>query len=448
MNTAALLGPYHTDRVLAWENGHPITYGHFLSDVGALADLLPEKPTVINLADDRYRFLVGFGAALVRGQTTLLPHSRAPGALAQIAREYGSSYCLGDGTEQVERLPSYQIPKGTGSPTGTAKIPHIPIDHPALVAFTSGSTGSPHPHSKTWGSLVAVARSTGTRLGLNTSDHMTVVATVPHHHMYGLEASMMLPTQHGMAFHVGRPLFPEDVRLALAEVPLPRMLVTTPLHIRACVTAGSQLPHVECILSATAPLPISLAKQAEILFQTKVYEVYGFTEAGSVATRRTVAENTWHVLDGITLLQESAGCSLQVPYLRGQIPFPDLVSLQEPHRFVLHGRGTDLVNIGGHRGSLSDLSQKLNEIEGVQDGVFFIPDEMGTSVTRLIAFVVAPEKAAEHILSSLRAVIDPVFLPRPLHLVPHLPRNETGKLTREALLGLLQELHKEDRHGT
>ena len=447
MNTAALLGLYHTDRVLAWENGHPITYGHFLSDVGALADLLPEKPTVINLADDRYRFLVGFAAALVRGQTTLLPPSRAAGALAQIARDYGTSYCLVDGTEQVGQLPSYQIPKGTGSPTDTAKVPQIPIDHLAVVAFTSGSTGHPHPHSKTWGSLVAVARSTGIRLGLKTSDHMTVVATVPHQHMYGLEASIMLPIQHGMAFHVGRPLFPEDVRLALAEVPSPRMLVTTPLHIRACVTARLRLPHVECILSATATLPSSLAKQAETLFHTSVYEVYGFTEAGSLATRRTVAENAWHVLDGITLHQESAGCSLQAPYLREPIPFPDLVSLQGPHRFVLQGRGTDLVNIGGHRGSLSDLNQKLNEIEGVQDGVFFLPDETGTSVTRLIAFVVAPGKAAEHILSALRTVINPLFLPRPLHLVPSLPRNETGKLTREALLGLLQELHKEERHG-
>jgi acyl-coenzyme A synthetase/AMP-(fatty) acid ligase len=448
MNTAALLGPYHADRVLAWENGHPITYGRFLSDVGALADLLPEKPTVMNLAEDRYRFLVGLAAALVRGQTTLLPPSRALGALAQIAREYGGSYCLADSPETVEELPSFQITTGTESPPYTAKVPRIPLDHPALVAFTSGSTGSPHPHSKTWGSLVAVARSTGARLGLKTSDHMTIVATVPHLHMYGLEASLMLPVQHGMAFYAGRPLLPEDVRLALAEVPSPRMLVTTPLHIRACVTARSPLPHVECILSATAPLPGSLAKQAETLFQTSVYEVYGFTEAGSVATRRTVAENAWHVLDGITLHQESAGCSLRAPYLRGPIPFPDLVSLQEPHRFLLHGRGTDLVNIGGHRGSLSDLNQKLNEIEGVQDGVFFLPDETGTSVTRLIAFVVAPGKAAEHILSALRTVIDPLFLPRPLYLVPTLPRNETGKLTREALLGLLQELHNEERHGT
>ena len=449
MNTAALLSPYHANRVLAWENGHPITYGHFLSDVEALADLLPEKATVINLADDRYRFLVGFAAALIRGQTTLLPPSRAPGALAQVARDYGASYCLVDGAEQVEQLPSYQIAIRTGRATdsASAQIPQIPLDHPALVAFTSGSTGCPHPNSKTWGSLVAVARSTGARLGLKTSDPMTVVATVPHHHMYGLEASLMLPIQHGMAFYVGRPLFPEDVRLALAEVPSPRLLVTTPLHIRACVTARSQLPHVECILSATAPLPHSLAEQAETLFHTSVYEVYGFTEAGSVATRRTVAESAWHVLDGITLHQESAGCFLQAPYLRGAIHFPDLVSLQEPHRFLLHGRGTDLVNIGGHRGSLSDLSQKLNEIEGVEDGVFFLPDETGTSVTRLTAFVVAPGKAAEDILSALRTVIDPIFLPRPLHLVTSLPRNETGKLTREALRGLLHTLRNEERHG-
>lgn len=448
MNTAPLLAPYHPDRVLAWENGRSITCGRFLSEVGALADQLPEQPTVINLADDRYRFLVGFAAALIRGQTTLLPPSRAPGALARIAQDYGASYCLVDDAETARPLPSYQIPQGTERSTHPAKVPQISIDHPALVAFTSGSTGSPHPHSKTWGSLVAVARSTGTRLGLKTADRMTVVATVPHQHMYGLEASLMLPSQHGMAFHVGRPLFPEDVRRALADVPSPRMLVTTPLHIRACVTAGSRLPHMECILSATAPLPSTLAKQAETLFQTSVYEVYGFTEAGSLATRRTVAEDSWHVLDGITLHQEPAGCSLQAPYLREPIPFPDLVSLQGPHRFVLHGRGTDLVNIGGHRGSLNDLNQKLNEIEGVQDGVFFLPDDTGSSVTRLIAFVVAPGKAAEHILSALRAVVDPVFLPRPLHLVPKLPRNETGKLTRESLLGLLHELRNQERHGT
>jgi acyl-coenzyme A synthetase/AMP-(fatty) acid ligase len=37
-------------------------------------------------------------------------------------------------------------------------------------------------------------------------------------------------------------------------------------------------------------------------------------------------------------------------------------------------------------------------------------------------------------MTALRARIDPVFLPRPLRLIDALPRNEVGKLTREAAL--------------
>jgi acyl-coenzyme A synthetase/AMP-(fatty) acid ligase len=444
MITAALLGDYHPDRILAWQNGRAVTCRRFLSEVAALADKLPEKPTVINLVDDRYRFLVGFAAALVRGQTTLLPPSRAPHALAPIAREYGSSYCLADSLETVEGLPAYEIPEGDWCPTLDLKVPLVPLDYTALVAFTSGTTGSPRANPKTWGSLVSIARSTGARLGLKPSDGITVVGTVPHQHMYGLETTIMLPLQSGIAFHGGRPLFPEDVRVALTEVPSPRILVTTPVHIRVCVAAGCCLPDVKFILSATAPLPVSLAKQAETLFKTSVYEIYGFTEAGSLATRRTVTDECWHVLDDIVLHQESDRYFLQAPYLSEPVPISDVVSLQGRDRFVLHGRGTDVVNIGGHRGSLWDLNHKLIEVDGVRDGTFFL-DDTETSFTRLTAFVVAPGKSAEQILSALREVIDPVLLPRPLYLVPELPRNETGKVTRDALLRLMHERHDEDK---
>ncbi|HEX7731969.1 MAG TPA: AMP-ligase, partial [Rhodanobacter sp.] len=41
------------------------------------------------------------------------------------------------------------------------------------------------------------------------------------------------------------------------------------------------------------------------------------------------------------------------------------------------------------------------------------------------------------ILDALRRAVDPVFLPRPLRRVPALPRNDTGKLPRAALLTML-----------
>ena len=59
-------------------------------------------------------------------------------------------------------------------------------------------------------------------------------------------------------------------------------------------------------------------------------------------------------------------------------------------------------------------------------------------VRRLIAFVSAPASLDDAtILAALREASDPVFLPRRIVRVDALPRNDTGKLPRAALLALL-----------
>ncbi|MCC6139945.1 MAG: AMP-binding protein [Nitrospira sp.] len=447
MPDAPLIGPYSPDGILAWEADGPRTARQFLSDVSRLADSLPDRPAVLNLLSSRYEFLVGFAAALLRGQLTLLPQSRALQTLRRIAGDYRESYCLTNRDEPVEGIESVALQRH-GSLAGWPKrIPQIPLDQVAAVAFTSGSTGQPMPNKKTWGALTAVAWATGARLGLKASAPASVVATVPHQHMFGLEASVMLPIMHGWVMHAGRPLFPADIRDALADVEGARILVTTPLHLRACVTEGLRVPPVGLILSATAPLPRSLAQEAERHFQTEVHEIFGFAEAGSVAERRTVAGDHWRLLDGVRLvrdqqdqqdLQGRMAWKAQASYLPAAIRVPDRIVVEADGRFIVHGREADQVNIAGHRVSLGDLNQKLLAIDGVQDGVFFLPDEGAEFVTRLIACVVAPGKTVEDIQQALRTRIDPVFLPRPLLLVPRLPRNETGKLPREALLKLAE----------
>ena len=78
MHDTPLLGPYTPDDVLAWEQDGPRTARRFLSDVTRLAELLPDRPTVLNLATSRYEFLVGFAAAILRRQLTLLPKAGLP----------------------------------------------------------------------------------------------------------------------------------------------------------------------------------------------------------------------------------------------------------------------------------------------------------------------------------------------------------------------------------
>ncbi|HEX7765095.1 MAG TPA: AMP-binding protein [Nitrospira sp.] len=446
MHNAPLIGPYNPDEVLAWETDGPRTARQFLSDVSRIADSLPDRPAVLNLLSSRYEFLVGFAAAMLRGQLTLLPQSRASQTLRRIAGDYRESYCLTNHDEPVEGLESVVLRRHGSIAGWPTRIPHIPLDQVAAIAFTSGSTGQPMPNKKTWGALTAVARATGARLGLKAGQPAAVVATVPHQHMFGLEASVMLPIMHGLVMHAGRPLFPADIRDALADVAGKRLLVTTPLHLRACVTEGLRVPPVGMILSATAPLSRSLAQEAERQFQTEVHEIFGFAEAGSVAERRTVDGDRWRPLGAVRLLQEQGMWTVQADYLPGPVRVPDRITVDADGQFVVHGREVDQINIAGHRVSLGDLNQKLLEIEGVQDGVFFLPDEGADLVTRLIACVVAPGKTVEEIQQALRRSIDPVFLPRPLLLVPRLPRNDTGKLPREALLKLAEQQAEGSSH--
>ncbi|MDQ3511720.1 MAG: AMP-ligase, partial [Pseudomonadota bacterium] len=59
-------------------------------------------------------------------------------------------------------------------------------------------------------------------------------------------------------------------------------------------------------------------------------------------------------------------------------------------------------------------------------------------VRRIAALVVAPGLDEAAVMAGLRGQFDPVFLPRRLRCVAALPRNECGKVPREALLALLR----------
>ena len=421
---------------LAWYGNNIITCDRFLGDVAALTERLQDRRYVLNLCEDRYHFLVGFAAALIRGQTSLFPPGRAPRMLKEMCEAYGDVYCLVDKPEypaDIETL-RYERSADTGH---RSEIPSVPDDFVAALVFTSGTTGCPQPHQKTWGSLVSVAKQTVARFALTTQQPASIVATVPPQHMYGLETSILLPLQSGGMLHGSRPFFPQDIRRALEAMPSPRILVTTPVHIRACVEASISLPPISFILSATAPLPITLARQAEAMYATQVLEIYGCTEAGTIATRRTTDGEAWRTLKGVILRGNGDACFVHGEHLKPPIPLNDIVQILDEQQFLLLGRKTDLINIAGKRMSLGDLNHKLNGIEGVQDGVFVMPEEgKEGSVTRPMAFVVAPRLSHDDIMAELSQCIDPVFLPRPLYLVASLPRNETGKLVRARLLQL------------
>jgi len=295
------------------------------------------------------------------------------------------------------------------------------------------------PYPKTWGKLVRCVRDGAARLGLGDGRSHAVLATVPPQHMYGFESSVLLALQSGGALCAERPFYPADVCSAFEALPRPRALVSTPIHLRALLASQAELPPADLIVSATAPLPRELARHAEQRFQAPLLEIYGSTESGQLATRRTARDEEWRLWPGVCLTLEDGRAWARGGHLEQPTPMCDELAPIDAERFLLGGRLADLVNIAGKRSSLSYLTHQLNSIEGVEDGVFFFPEEPHPSeagVARVAAAVVAPGLDPARLTEALRLRIDPVFLPRPLLFVERLPRNSTGKLPREALRGL------------
>jgi acyl-coenzyme A synthetase/AMP-(fatty) acid ligase len=200
------------------------------------------------------------------------------------------------------------------------------------------------------------------------------------------------------------------------------------------------LPALHAVISATAPLDTVTAQAAEARWSAPVLEIFGATEVGSIASRRTVEGDGWRLYPGVRLTLHGEEAVVSGPYAP-EMALADDVALLGEHGFRLLGRRTDIVKLGGHRASLSGLNRALAAVPGVEDGVFVVPDDLDSrSNARLLAVVVAPCRDAAGILADLRASLDPLFVPRRVVLVAALPRNDLGKLPREALLAMLARL--------
>lgn len=427
------------DRALAFGPLGAIGCRRFLAEVQAVSRRLPEGLHAVNLCEDRYRFLVAFCAVALRGQITLLPPSRAPQVIDEVLARYPGSYCLGENALDPAPPRYHRLSQVGAMPEAASDAPRIPAQQVVAIGFTSGSSGQPKANPKTWGSFAASTALNAALLRQRAGEAAQVVATVPPQHMYGMETSVLLPLLADVAVHTGRPFFPAEIAAALAQAQAPRVLVSTPVHLRALLESGLDLPPLALMLSATAPLPAELAQAIEARYACEVRELFGSTETCVIGHRRTASETDWQRYAGVRLQPQPDGTDVDAPWFVQPVLLQDVI---EPFEggFRLRGRSSDLLEIAGKRASLGDLNRRLLAIPGVQDGVLFQSDEADAGgVRRLCALVVAPDLEEVAILAALREAVAPVFLPRPLKRVAALPRNDTGKLPRAALLALLGE---------
>jgi acyl-coenzyme A synthetase/AMP-(fatty) acid ligase len=444
-DSIALLSHSSPTAIVAYRSGLALTVQQFLDEAEQVAQRLPRGKHVLNVCADRYQFAVGLAACLMSERVSLLPSTHTPQVIAQLADFAPDAFCLTDDRRCDIQLPRAYYPDlARPAPTLAAarfEVPRIAASQLAAIVFTSGSTGTPVPYKKTWGLWSRCIQSGAPRLGLSDGRSHALIGTVPGQHMYGFESTVLLALLSGNALSAERPFYPADIAAAVQGVPRPRVLVTTPIHLRTLLASEIELPPVDLVMSATAPLSRDLAREVEEKYAAPLLEIYGSTETGQIAMRRTAEAAAWRLWPGVRLSTANDQVVAYGGHVEQLTPMCDVIEIIGDDEFLLHGRTADLVNVAGKRSSFGYLNAQLNAIPGVMDGAFFLRDETtgSTGVTRLGAVVVAPGLTVTALTEQLRQLIDPVFLPRPLLIVEQLPRNATGKLPQQALQGFADE---------
>ena len=442
------------DRPAVVAKDHTWTWRDIHAASLALSQTLAAGQIICNLCTSHLACLIVWLASMRRGLPQILPASRGNLDLtSMLSVRLTSTLLISDELSgYVDRLPHVKIfnyePKITYNTYSDDQLVWSPeADLPLITLYTSGSTGVPEAHHKSLGQLVKGARALVAGLNAelgssaNTPKDPThnllermnwLVSSVPLQHMFGIEAALMLSVVYGNPVLDQRPLLPADIHSALDSCPKRSVWITTPLHLRALARSETYINNCSLVLASTMPLSTELATKTERYAAATVVEIYGSTETGALATRRTGISDEWRLLDDVDLVIESQRLSVVGEHFTSPQILTDSITPVSASRFKLHGRAKDLIKIAGRRTSVSSLNLMLQNLDGIEDGAFYLPTSI-ESEARLVLIYVSHTLSLKDIKRYLTKEIDPVFMPRSFIKVERIARNENGKLTDQIL---------------
>ncbi|MGD7034079.1 AMP-binding protein [Methylotuvimicrobium buryatense] len=428
--------PAHPERTVAVHTGQMLDRQRFCADVAAVASALQHQaqPCYALYHEDCYPFAVLLFALWHAGKKVVIPGNNCPATADELAGQGCALIGAWHGRESILASPAeVNIELHALNPADTS-----------VTLFTSGSNGRPKAIVKTLPQLQrevdALEAQWGLLLGVSAA-----AATVSHQHIYGLLFRLLWPLASGRCFHSQLFLSPEPMLKALAGQPA--YWVASPAQLKRLdeLTDWAQIAKFSAIFSSGGPLPPDAAAQIERLCGQRVIEVYGSSETGGIAWRRSAQDTRWTPFAGIGLSRSEDGrCLLTSPYLPDASAYPmdDRIELHNDGRFSLLGRLDRIVKVEEKRLSLDALENALSQSDWVEQSHCLLLSNRRDRVAAAIVLTESGLAALRYqgraaIFKSLRRQLQRAFesvvLPRKWLFFDSLPMTRQGKLDHALL---------------
>ncbi len=361
-------------------------------------------------------------------------------------------------------------------------VPDVSDLRPAMIVYTSGTTGRPKGVVTTHANIEAQVAALVTAWGWTSSDYLLLV--LPLHHVHGIVNGFgsaiaaratceMLPAFD--AATVWSRLASGEVTVFTAVPTIYHRLIVAwdgaPDAVRRAWSEGAG--RLRLMMSGSAALPVQILERWRAITGHTLLERYGMTEIGMALSNPLVGERfPGHVgvplpAVAVRLVDESGA---PVPEgeageleVRGPAVFreywqrPDEtqaafrdgwfrtgdVAVLDPRGggYQLLGRtSVDIIKTGGFKVSALEIEEMLRQHPAIAEcAVVGIPDpEWGERVSAAVELHAGTVLELEELQHWAKARLAPYKVPRAVRPVPALPRNAMGKVVKPDVAKLFE----------
>ena len=336
-------------------------------------------------------------------------------------------------------------------------------DDPAVILFTSGTSGRPKGAILTHGGIHAAAANAAAAMAFTPDD--VVLGAAPFSHVLGQSTGIVSTFLAGAAVAVVQRFEPTETLATMTATGTTILLGVPTMCIALCQAAreAEALPPVRIAHVGGSAVPTEVARDFERTFGGVVYEGYGLTELSGIATTYTVGQQRKPGSVGMPLggtavrLAEPDADGIGEVQFRGPSVIPgywhdpeataaaidsdgwlatgDVGYLDGDGYLFLVDRKKELIIRGGYNVYPREVEEALYAHPDVLEAaVVGVPHEtLGEEVGALVVLRPGASVSAEELQAWAKERVAAYKYPRRISTVDELPKGPTGKILKRAI---------------